>query len=215
MNLSLPKPELIWYLNRQLTMFGEQATEVELAGALARCEVCFSHLTNKYYSDKEGNVTFSHLHSAQYCEFLYFLSREAVYRGKEGLASAAYLLNKTINAIDIFYEVELPSVFAVEHPVGTVLGRAHYGEMLHVSQNVTVGNNHGVYPTFGKRVVLHFGSSVIGRSSIGDNVEVAANAYIKDEVIPSNCIVFGASPNLVVKRRSEDEMLSRIDFFKD
>ena len=45
---------------------------------------------------------------------------------KEDLASKAYCLNKALHAIDVFYEVELPEIFFLEHPLGTVLGRAKY-----------------------------------------------------------------------------------------
>lgn len=45
------------------------------------------------------------------------------------------------------------------------------------------------------------GSSIIGDSVIGDNVLIGANATIKDEVVPSNVVVFGESPNLVIKRK--------------
>ncbi len=52
---------------------------------------------------------------------------------------------------------------------------------------------------FGDRVILYSGVTVIGKSKIGDNVVLSANTYVKDENIPSNTIVFGASPNLVFK----------------
>jgi serine O-acetyltransferase len=42
-------------------------------------------------------------------------------------------------------------------------------------------------------------SKIIGDSNIGDNVIIAANTYIKDTNIPNNSIVFGSSPNLVLK----------------
>ena len=42
-------------------------------------------------------------------------------------------------------------------------------------------------------------SKVIGKSEIGDNVIISANAFVKDETIPSGSIVFGQSPNLVIK----------------
>ena len=44
-------------------------------------------------------------------------------------------------------------------------------------------------------------SKIIGNSIVGDNVLIAANTYIKDTNIPSNSIVFGTSPNLILKDR--------------
>lgn len=39
------------------------------------------------------------------------------------------------------------------------------------------------------------------RIIIGANVMVGANTIIKDEVVPSNVIVFGESPNLIIKKK--------------
>lgn len=42
-------------------------------------------------------------------------------------------------------------------------------------------------------------SKVIGDCVVGSNVIIAANAYVKDQDIPSNSLVFGESPNLIIK----------------
>ncbi len=39
------------------------------------------------------------------------------------------------------------------------------------------------------------------RIIIGANVMVGANTILKDEVVPSNVIVFGESPNLIIKKK--------------
>lgn len=51
-------------------------------------------------------------------------------------------------------------------------------------------------------------SKILGKSKIGDNVIVSANTYIKDEDIPDNSLVFGQSPNLVIKKKSIEEIIS-------
>jgi serine O-acetyltransferase len=38
------------------------------------------------------------------------------------LADRIYYLNKALNGLDLFYEVEMPDVFYLDHPVGTVIG---------------------------------------------------------------------------------------------
>lgn len=43
------------------------------------------------------------------------------------------------------------------------------------------------------------------RIIIGANVMVGANTIIKDEVVPSNVIVFGESPNLIIKKKKNLE----------
>ena len=49
---------------------------------------------------------------------------------------------------------------------------------------------------------------MLGDSHIGNNVMVAADTYLINENIPDNCIVFGKSPNIIIKRKSEDEIKS-------
>ena len=50
---------------------------------------------------------------------------------------------------------------------------------------------------------LNSGVKVLGNCHIGDNVIIAANAYVKDRDIPSGSIVFGQDRALVVKTGCE------------
>lgn len=115
------------------------------------------------------------------------------------MSDKIYALNRTLSSADLFYQVELPEVFAFDHPLGAVLGRANYSNYFSFSQGCTVGNNKGVYPTFGESVFMMSDSKVIGNCRIGDNVIISASSYVKDTDIPSGSVVFGQSPNLTVK----------------
>ena len=172
--------------------------------ALERCEYCFSRTGNKYYH-RNGQTCFNPFHSGQYCIFLYFLSRAIFTRHPQAatLADRVYYLNKALNGVDLFYEVEMPNVFLLDHPVGSVMGRARYGEFFTFSQNCTVGNNKGVYPTIGQNVQMMAGSMIVGRCRIGDNVILAAGSYVKDADVPSCSIVFGRHPENVIKKKDE------------
>ena len=167
--------------------------------ALERTEHCFSRIRNKYYS-RDGEVFFNAYHSAQYGIFLYFVAR-AVYErhGGTALADKAYYLNKSLNAYDLFYEVRMPAAFYCDHPVGSVLGRARYGECFAFNQNCLVGNSLDRYPTLGDHVMMLSGAKIVGASTIGHHCVLSANAYVKDEDVPPYSMVFGASPGLVVK----------------
>ena len=168
---------------------------------LKRTSHCFSASTNKYYHDNSGLV-FNPYHSGQYAIFLYFLANQLwkTNPNSRQIADKIYYLNKTLNGLDIFYEVEMPSIFFLDHPVGSVLGRAKYGDGFSFSQNCTVGNNHGIYPEIGKNVVLHSGAKILGSCKIGNDVVVSANCYIKDQNVLDGCLVFGVSPNLIFKK---------------
>lgn len=208
---SLPKKNQIEdYLTNQLAFFGGADISDYLEAAYKRALYCFSRNTNKYF--KKGTIDVHH--TGQYAILLCYLARVAFEAGDRETADRVYALNKALHGFDIFYEVELPNVFFMEHSVGTVLGRAKYSDRLFLGQNVTVGGNKGCYPTIGENVCLHAGCMVVGDSHLGNNIEVSAQAFIRDEVIPDNCLVFGKSPNLVIKQRSYEEMKSRLYFFE-
>ena len=177
-----------------------------ISNSLVRAEICFAASLNKYYK-RDGCIFFNPYHSGQYSVFLYFLSN-TIWKNESGglTADKIYYLNKALNGVDLFYEVEMPSIFFLDHPVGSVMGRAKYGEGFSFSQNCTVGNNNGIYPQIGKNVTMHSGSMILGKCIIGDNVSIAARACVKDQDVPSNSIVFGASPDLIIKPKRSPEI---------
>lgn len=194
-------------LLRQLSGFWEISKEEELlikvkmGGVLSRCEYNFERTPNKYYS-QNGNTFFNPLQSAQYTIFLYYFSNTIIKEtGNRSLADKLYYLNKIMNGCDLYHEVELPRFFKLDHPVGSVMGRAQYGEGFSFGQCCTVGNNKGIYPVIEENVRMCAFSSIIGNSRIGNNVTLGAGTLIKDENIPSDCLVFGQSPNLIIKRK--------------
>ncbi len=123
-------------------------------------------------------------------------------------ADIVYYLNKIMHANDWFYQVELPAHFMAEHPVGSVLGKAVYGDYLFIYQGTTVGGNRRngnlFYPTLGNNVLLYANSTILGNTQIGNNVIIAACTYLLDEKIPDNCIVFGKSPHIEIKMKDEE-----------
>lgn len=173
--------------------------------ALIRTQHCFSATPDDIYYKIAGELTFNPFHTGQYSIFLYFLANEiwSVAPAEKITADKLYYLNKTLNGLDLFYEVRMPDVFFLDHPVGSVIGKAEFGEGFSFSQNCTVGNNHGFYPRIGKNVVMHSGSKIVGDCIVGDNVVVSANCYIKDQNVPSNSLVFGSSPKLIIKKRTK------------
>jgi serine O-acetyltransferase len=167
--------------------------------ALLRLEHCFSHVENKYFFDGHSAV-FNHLHGDQYAMWLYFLGN-SLYRGggDAGVCSKLFLLNKSLFACDIFYEVALPDIFLLVHPLGTVLGRGTYSDFFVAYQRCGVGSNHDIYPTFGRYVTLRPGSAVLGNSTIGDNCQIAAEALVLDRDLPDNTLYIGNPKTAVTK----------------
>jgi serine O-acetyltransferase len=175
--------------------------------AMARHTKCFEGV-----GIKGSSTTVDHLHTDQYAAFLCFLGRSLFSEGSAELAAKVYAVNKALHALDVFYEVEMPNIFAFQHPVGTVLGRGLFADYLFVYQRCSIGSNlAGKYPRLGEGVVMFGGSAIIGDCSVGPNTWLSVGATVMDESVPGNCIVFGCSPHLVVKPTKRDV---RRDVFK-
>jgi acetyltransferase-like isoleucine patch superfamily enzyme len=52
--------------------------------------------------------------------------------------------------------------------------------------------------------VLFGGASVIGDGTLGDNVWLSVGATVMDQDVPSGHVVFGRSPDLVLKPTRRD-----------
>ena len=209
MRSSLDVAELARYAARQVNATfpdGRDALEAQLlksaGAAFERLEHCFSKVDNKYFFDGEGAI-FNHLHGDQYAMWLYMLSNELFCQsGDPGLCNKLFLLNKALNGCDIFYEVKLPDIFLLVHPLGTVLGRGEYSDYFVAYQRCGVGSNKDVYPTFGRHVVLRPGSAVLGNSRIGDCCQIATESLVLDRDVPDHTLYIGG-PKVAVLRRQE------------
>ncbi|WP_144769339.1 serine acetyltransferase [Herbaspirillum sp. SJZ099] len=177
--------------------------------ALSRLEHCFSHIGNKYFFDGQQAI-FDHLHGDQYAMWLYFLASELHESGgPTSICKKLFLLNKTLHGCDIFYEVKLPSVFLLVHPLGTVLGRGHYADFLLVYQRCGVGSNHDAYPTLGEHVSLRPGSSVLGRCSVGNNCAIATESLLLDQELPPDSVYIGNPRDHLIRPKSAKESIWR------
>lgn len=159
--------------------------------ALARLEHCFCAVDNKYFFDGDSAV-FSHLHGDQYCMWLYLLANQLHRQGgSRATCAKLFALNKALHGCDIFYEVALPDIFLVVHPLGTVLGRGIYADYFVAYQRVGIGSNRDVYPTLGEHVTLRPGAAVLGRSRIGDRCQIATESLVLDRDVPDDTLYIG------------------------
>lgn len=169
--------------------------------ALQRLEHCFTHINNKYFFDG-SQALFDHLHGDQYAMWLYFLSNQLHLAGGDPSAcKKLFLLNKALHACDIFYEISLPSIFLLVHPLGTVLGRASYADYLLVYQRVGVGSNHDSYPTLGKHLTLRPGSAVLGSAKVGNYCSIAAESLVLDRNLDDDSLYIGNPRDHIIHTR--------------
>ncbi len=215
MVFTIPKEEILAQLLMQLKshffITEEEKTVIEsrFDFALAACEDNFSHSENKYYWLEDNGVRicrFNPYHAIQYMIFLYYLSHDIYLNANVGqLCDKIYYLNKIFHSVDLFYAIDLPAQFGAEHPLGAVMGRAKYSNGFFFYQGCTVGGTKDkegnlYYPVLGENVRMYANSSILGRCHIGCNVQIGAGALVKNQDVPDNSIVFGQSPNLIIKQ---------------
>lgn len=208
---SLSNKDLAAYICKQANnIFPDNnlLTEIEILKAIELAEerilYCFSGIHKKYFNEA-GIISFNHLITDQYCMFLYMLANSYFKETQSShLPTKLYYLNKVLHSVDIFYTTNLPDVFLLVHPIGTIIGRADFSDYFVAYQGCTVGClNSGVFPVFNGKTILYANSSVLGQCTIGDNVCLAANSTIVNQDIPDNKIVLGLSPDLVLKENNK------------
>lgn len=213
---TLDRDQLAGLAARQCNNYLPDGEDVDVAvlqaaavGAIKRLERCFSEINNRYFFDGDRPV-FNHLHGDQYAMWLYLLGNQ-LYRdgGDPAVCSKLFLLNKALHACDIYYEVALPEVFLLVHPLGTVLGRGSYGEYFAVYQRCGIGSNHDIYPRLGARVTMRPGSAILGNCNIGDHVQIATESLVLDRDIPDWSVYIGNPKTAVVKPMTDDYPLWR------
>lgn len=176
--------------------------DAHLDEALARLQVCI----NAVRPWRENQ--FNPLHSTQYCSFLYFLAHTIWQRTRTtDTPTRLFLLNKALNGIDLFYEIEMPPIFFIGHSVGIVFAKATYGNYLVVYQNSTVGKNHGVAPVLGEGVVMYAGTAIIGGCQVGDGTVLSQGTSLVNTDTPGHCTVYpGPGGRAVFKPTRRDAL---------
>ena len=203
MDMSLTNKELAEYVSCQCNYFFPDSIKVDLYGdlresyslALERTEYCFSRINLKGYG-KGRKAYFSHLHSDQYSQFLYFLSNSIwkLQPDYEDVSRKLILLNRALNGCWFSYKGNLPKVFLLSHPVGTVLGNAAYGEYAVFNQDVTVNSQTDEYGKLhghiGDFLFMSAGSKIIGDDKIGNNVTLGVGTTVYKREVKDNTLIF-------------------------
>lgn len=179
------------YVTRQLdNMFpllgdAEQLRKESVHVAIERTNRCMSKVK------ANSGASFNYMISGQYATFLYYLSHD-LWRsfGDADLATRIFLLNKALNGLDLFYEVEMPDYFLIGHTVCMVFAKATYANYCVFHQGCTVGRNLDDRPVLEKGVILYPHSSIIGRCHIRENTVLSPGVHLVNTDTPGNCIVF-------------------------
>lgn len=202
MKLTLKPENLLDYLLNQLNIFfpdnqviaKDNQLKIALDIALQRTENCFKHIILPGYRTDEGEAYFSHMHTDQYSQFLYYYSNTLwnEFNRKE-ICDKIIALNKMLNGLFYSYKCKLPDIFLLGHPVGTIIGNAEYSDYLVIFQNVTINTSDDGFgnsaPKLGKGLFLGAGAKIIGNKSIGDRVSLGVDALVYNQKIENDSVV--------------------------
>jgi serine O-acetyltransferase len=171
-----------------------------LPQSLERLRVCINAV--RWWKENE----FDHLHSSQYCIFLYYLANTIWKETDDNeLPTKLFILNKALNGIDLFYEISMPVRFFIGHSAGVVLAKACYADYLVLYQNSTVGKNHGVSPVIDYGVIMYPNTAIIGRCIVRAGTVISQGTSIVNQDSPGNCLVFrGPNQSLIYKPLARD-----------
>ncbi len=220
LHLSLKTKDLAAYLKRQMNVlfpdrysWDKRGVDRGLDLALQKTEQCFNQIKLPYFR-KNGASFFNHLNTDQYAMFLYILSNIIwTEYCDESLAAKLMYLNKALHSVNCMYDTKLPDIFAFIHIVGTVIGKASYGNYLAIYQGVTIGTHNDDAPVIGECVSLLPHSAVVGKCRIGNRASVGLGTKLYGENVADDSIaITGDKGDLIIKTSTEtysDKIFSR------
>ena len=174
-----------------LILTDSETSKAELITIQSNIESALQRLNPILASVRNFSGSFDHLHSLQYSTFLYILANQIfLQEGPSDICNKLFFLNKTLNSIDLHYQVKMPEIFFISHGLGSVIGNAEFGNNFVLFQYITIGRVGNLSPKIGSEVIMYPGSAITGSSIIGNNVVVSANTAIHNYDVPSNSIVF-------------------------
>ena len=144
-------------------------------------------------------LTYSGLHAVLMYRIAHQLHKNKYYTTARALSQLA----KFLTGIEIHPGATIGKGLFIDHGTGVVIGEtAEIGDNCILYQGVTLGGTGKGkgkrHPTLGNNVMVGCGAKVLGPFKIGDNVKIAANAVVLEE-IPENSTAVGA-PARVVRR---------------
>ena len=121
--------------------------------------------------------------------------------------------NRKKTGIEIHPSAKIGSGLLIDHGMGVVIGEtAEIGDNCTIYQGVTLGGTGKDvgkrHPTLGDNVMVGAGAKVLGPINIGNNVKIAANAVVLQNV-PDDCTAVGIPARIV--RRGGAKIVDQLD----
>lgn len=150
-------------------------------------------------SSFEIMLTYSGLHAVHAYRKSHWFYKHKMYT----IARIISQWSRFCTGIEIHPGAKIGKGLFIDHGMGVVIGEtAEIGDNCLIYQGVTLGgtgkDKGKRHPTLGNNVMVGAGAKVLGPFKVGDNVKIAANAVVLEE-LPSDCTAVGV-PARVVKR---------------
>ena len=110
------------------------------------------------------------------------------------MCSRLVILNRALSGCWFSFKANLPDIFLLIHPVGTVIGHkgVTFSDYLVVLQNVTIESveGYGDELYIGKCCFLGANTRVLRGGHIGDRVSLGANVTVRKPQIDNDCTLY-------------------------
>jgi serine O-acetyltransferase len=144
-------------------------------------------------------VTYAGLHAVWYYRLSHFFYKHQMFTIARMISQWA----RFWTGIEIHPGAKIGKGLFIDHGMGVVIGEtAEIGDNCLLYQGVTLGgtgkDKGKRHPTLGNNVMVGAGAKVLGPFKVGDNVKIAANAVVLEEIPPNSTAV--GVPAKIVKR---------------
>lgn len=155
-------------------------------------------------------LLYSGVHALIWHRFAHFLYKHHLLF----LARMVSQINRFFTGVEIHPAAKIGHGLFIDHGSGVVIGETtEIGDNCTIYQGVTLGgtgkDTGKRHPTLGNNVMVGAGARVLGPFKVGDNVKIAANAVVLEE-IPADCTAVGV-PARVVRRGGKRQDCADLD----
>jgi serine O-acetyltransferase len=111
-------------------------------------------------------------------------------------------LARTVTGVEIHPGARIGRRFFIDHGTGVVIGEtAEIGEDCVLFHNVTLGgtgkHSGKRHPTLRDRVFIGTGATLLGPLTVGSDVKIGAQSFLRMRDVPPGCTVVGAPARMV------------------
>lgn len=106
------------------------------------------------------------------------------------------------SGIDIAKEAKIGKGLAIHSFTGCLISRVEMGEFCVLAPNVFIAGRKGGLPVIGNNVFFGIGCKVLGNVTIGDNVNIGANAVVIQDV-PADHTIVGVYPQKIYPNKNK------------